>query len=504
MRRALLDTNILIWREAARTPRDDIGVLFLWLDQLKIEKYVHPLSLQEISNYHDKMVVHAVGVRAKSYIHFKTSAPLSPHLNSYYDGAKDQNTRVDILLLNELACGRVDFLITEDRGIRDLAKAIGLSGALSIAEFIEQATKSKPTLPEYRIPSIEKILIGELDFSDKFFDSLRASYPGFDRWLHRKADEYAYVLRTDLGIGAFLYLKFEDKEENYSDVTPTLRPASRLKIGTLKVAYNGFRVGERLLHIAFDAAIGANVDQLYVTMRGNTEEQERLRKLLDYWGFEYHGQKLSAAGEEAVLVRDVFSSGTFTSPFHQYPRIRRTAGHYLVPIYPAYHTELFPESILRTESPGHFVEQAPHRNAIAKAYITRSVDRSAQPGDALVFYRTADKGAGYHTSVATTLAMVEGLTLDIRSFEDFCAACRRRSIFSDEELRAHWEWKPNYRPFVVHLLHVQSFSKRPNRRTLLETGLIPDAPPRGLTPISPAQFEGIIQMGHVNERLIID
>ena len=38
--RALLDTNILIHREAATVVRQDIGKVFLWLDKLRYEKCV--------------------------------------------------------------------------------------------------------------------------------------------------------------------------------------------------------------------------------------------------------------------------------------------------------------------------------------------------------------------------------------------------------------------------------------------------------------------------------
>lgn len=41
--RALLDTNILIHREAAIVKNEDIGQLFNWLDKLHIDKVVHPI-----------------------------------------------------------------------------------------------------------------------------------------------------------------------------------------------------------------------------------------------------------------------------------------------------------------------------------------------------------------------------------------------------------------------------------------------------------------------------
>jgi hypothetical protein len=42
--KVLLDTNILIHREAATVTRPDIGRLFFWLDKLSYQKCLHPAS----------------------------------------------------------------------------------------------------------------------------------------------------------------------------------------------------------------------------------------------------------------------------------------------------------------------------------------------------------------------------------------------------------------------------------------------------------------------------
>ena len=67
-------------------------------------------------------------------------------------------------------------------------------------------------------------------------------------------------------------------------------------VGTFKVVLNGFKIGERFLKIIFDNALRWRVDK---------------------------------------------------------------ARKFIVPIYPEYHTELLPDSILRTESPLDFVENSP-------------------------------------------------------------------------------------------------------------------------------------------------
>ena len=49
----MLDTNILIHREAAAVIRDDIGDLFRWLDRIRTQKCDHPHSIEEIRKHQD-------------------------------------------------------------------------------------------------------------------------------------------------------------------------------------------------------------------------------------------------------------------------------------------------------------------------------------------------------------------------------------------------------------------------------------------------------------------
>ena len=65
--RVLLDTNILIHREAATVVRRDIGRLFFWLDKLKCDKCVHPASLEEIGKHQDARVRSTFEAKLQSY-----------------------------------------------------------------------------------------------------------------------------------------------------------------------------------------------------------------------------------------------------------------------------------------------------------------------------------------------------------------------------------------------------------------------------------------------------
>ncbi len=53
----LLDTNIIIHREAATVVNEDIGVLFRWFDNLHHIKCIHPVTVEEIEKHQDPKFV---------------------------------------------------------------------------------------------------------------------------------------------------------------------------------------------------------------------------------------------------------------------------------------------------------------------------------------------------------------------------------------------------------------------------------------------------------------
>jgi hypothetical protein len=248
------------------------------------------------------------------------------------------------------------------------------------------------------------------------------------------------------------------------------------------------------------------IDEIYVTIFNRTSDQERLIGLLEDWGFSKYGIKETSAGTESegVWVRPFNPHASIESPKSTYPFMSRNARKFIVPIYPAYHTELLPDSILRTESPMDFVENKPNRNAIRKAYISRSYFRDLIAGDIIVFYRT---GSGYapahHTAVATTLGLVETVHLNLTSFNLFRDACQGVSVFSDNDLLRHWNYKPNNRPFVVRFLYTYSLPKRPNLSEM-KSKLVLAEHPRGFELLTNDGFERLLEISNVEEGIIVD
>jgi predicted nucleic acid-binding protein len=504
--RILLDTNIIIHREAARVINKDIGILYNWIERLKYEKYIHPATVKELRKHNDPKIVKSMEIKIKSYNALKTVSRDDDRITETrrkFD--KTENDKPDTDILRELYNERVDLLISEDRLIHKKANYLNIADKVyTIESFLEKVTAENPELTDYNVLSVSKEYFGNINIDDDFFDTFKEDYPGFEKWFNRKSDEIAYICKSDNNsILAFLYLKIENESENYSDITPKFEKKKRLKIGTFKVVLNGYKLGERFLKIIFDNALANKVDEIYVTIFPKRTGQILLIKLLTDWGFSFYGKKDSFGDDERVYVRKFSPAFNLNSPQKTYPYISRKRPVYIVPIYPKYHTDLFPDSMLNNESPANFVENEPYRNAIKKVYISRSYNRDIKKGDIIVFYRTKYKGSAYYTSVVTTIGIADEVITDITREEHFVSLCRKRSVFSDKELKNHWNYSSN-KPFIVNFFYIFSFPMpRPNLKLLKEFNIIAEAP-RGFEPMSKTSFNTLLKETETDERFIID
>ncbi len=488
--KVLLDTNIIIHREASKIKNQDIGTLFKWLDRGHYTKVIHNLTISEILKNSNPDIVSAFKVKLQNYETIQNSSPISEQV-SYVSQQIDttENDKIDSQILNEVFSNRVDCLITEDKKIHKKAALLEISEKVfTIDSFLEKIYSEHPELVDYKVLNVQKIQFAKIDLNDSFFQSLKDDYKGFDKWFLRKYDDEAYItVNSNNGrLLSFLYLKIEGTDENYADIFPQFQPKKRLKIGTFKVISNGLRLGERFLKIIFDNALKNKVDEIYVTIYDKRDEQKRLISLMERWGFSYWGKK----GDENVYVRSFSPSFSVDRIRENYPFLSKSQDIFIVPIYPNYHTELLPDSILNTESPKDFIEDSPHRNGISKVYVSRAFEPHPKKGDILIFYRTG----GYFKSVITTIGIVSDIKESFSSESEFVNYCLRGSVFSEHSLKDMWNYSPRT-PFVVNFLYVYSFPKRINMEKLIELGIfhgINDAP-RGFRKISKAQFETILK-----------
>ena len=501
--KALLDTNIIIHRESGSSGiNQDIGILYRWLDKMKYIKCIHPVTVQEIQKNNNEKTVQTFKIKMASYELLSSTAPLSNELINISNTDKSINDKIDTLLLNELFNERVDLLISEDKQIHKKAALINLTDKVfNINSFLEKIASENPELVDYKVLSVRQKLFADVSLEDPFFDSFKEDYSGFINWFRKKANEKIYVTVNKLNnlILSFLYLKIEDRYEVYSDIYPIFKPKKRLKIGTFKVVSNGVRLGERFLKIVFDNALANRVDEIYVTIFDKRDEQKRLIELFIEWGFIKWGQKESG---EYVYIKDFKKQFNFSDPKVTFPFISKKSRFFLVPIYPEYHTELFPDSILRTESAFDFEDNEPYRNAIGKVYVSRSIERDIRRGDILIFYRTG----GIYKGVVTTICIAEDIIKNFKNEEDFVKACLKRSVFSEDSLKNQWRYNSYSRPFIVSMLYTYSFPKRVNLKLLIDNSVISGIGdvPRGFKEIPLIKFETILKLTETDESFIVD
>lgn len=499
--KALLDTNIIIHREANRIVSQDIGILYRWLDRGLYTKCIHSATIEEVKKNPCKETVDLFLVKLESYEIIEIPSPLQDEVKTMsiqFDTS--DNDKVDTVLLNEVFVGRVDILITEDKKIHRKAKELGIQDKVfTIDSFLEKTFAEHPELINYKVLNVQKLKFGKINLNDTFFDSLKEDYIGFDKWFIKKYDEEAYItINSNNGmLLSFLYLKVEDENENYSNISPQFPAKRRLKVGTFKVISNGFRLGERFVKIIFDNALKNQVQEIYVTIYDKRSEQRRLIELLEQWGFVLWGKK----GDELVYVRDFSPKFDIENLKRCFPYISKRKDVYIVPIYPEYHTELLPDSILNTESPEEFIEDFPHRNCINKVYVSRAMEPYPSIGDILIFYRTG----GYYKSVVTTIGEVIEVKTDFHDENDFILYCRKKSVYPEPELREMWRYSAR-KPFVVNFLYTYSFPHRINMKELIDLRVlqgINDAP-RGFKLITKEQFEIILKETRSDESFIIN
>jgi len=503
--KVLLDTNIIIHREANRIVNYDIGQLYNWIDKLHLEKFVHPITVSEIGNYKDVKTVETFSVKLESYNKIKRSLTFSETVQEVSTKIDvNENDINDTHLLNEIYEGRIDILITQDKKIHTKALLLDISDKVfKIQSFLEKVTSENPELVDYNVLAVNKSDFEEIDIKNAFFDSFREDYDEFDKWFLKKFDNVCYVCHSDDNLTAFLYIKVEEAgSESYAEIAPIFSQKKRLKIGTLKVVSNGYKIGERFLKIVFDNAIQYKVEEIYVTVFDKRPEQGQLIEMLKNWGFIEHGIKTTKNGDEIVLTRNFNKTSPIdiSNPKYTFPFFSRETEKYIIKIEPQYHTELFPDSINTREDATKYVDNEPHRNRIGKVYISHSKDRHLKSGDIIIIYRMGETSPKKYSSTVTSICIVEEVVDNLNSFDDFYSVCNRRTMISKDDLLNNWWNKyPKYRPFVIKFLFAHSFpTPKPTLNDLNQIGVIPDIMnmPRGFIKINNSQFNNLVKFAY--------
>ena len=336
----------------------------------------------------------------------------------------------------------------------------------------------------------------EIDLNDKFFDSLKEDYKGFENWYNKKIRENAnaFILKNDnSNLQAFLYLK---EENNVEDVIPRLPNGKKIKIGTFKVDPHGTRLGERFIKIAIDYAYEYNAKYLYVTI---FEKHKGLIRLFERFGFSQYGKK----GDELVYIKKMFELNPDIEKRYPLIEIKNDTKIYVLGIKPEYHTRLFPDSRLKTEDSDELVTDIAYTNGIFKNYIANIFGlENLKKGNVLVIYRTRDYDRPHarYSSVLTSLCVVleSKHQNEFSSFDDFFRYCKPYTVYAREELEEYYK---GGNAKVVKMTYNIAFKKRLIKKYIEENFGTPNY--WGFFQITKDFLKQIIIDAKINERLII-
>ena len=350
--------------------------------------------------------------------------------------------------------------------------------------------------------TLNLVKFGQVDLADPFFDSLKNQYAEFSSWFAKKTatNEPVYVIEKapHAGLRGFIYLKVEDGP--LDDVSPTRPAARRIKVGTLKIDAHGTKLGERVIKKIFDHAVAEAAEEIYVTV---FDTHAKLIGLFERYGFKEVASKTTPNGTELVLVRSMTASTG--DVLKDYPFVHvQDRKFWLLAIRPQYHSHLFPDSILTTESPD-ILQDVSHTNTIHKVYVGGVPLTRMKHGDVVVLYRTTDhKGPALYRSVATSVCVVEEARgrKQLGSDAGLIAFAGDHSVFNVAELSE--KFAANSPLYAVRMTYNLALAKRPIRQQLLHDVGISELPFWQLRELSRSQFERIAALGEVHEGLIVD
>lgn len=488
--RFLLDTNILIPLEDSQIPlRDSLAHFVRLSNQHGHQLVYHPATVDDIQR--DTCVDRRTKTlqRLKQYIRLEVR-PACPWNTS----ETDQNDAADNEILYALQCDAVHALVTEDRGIHDKARARGLLGRVYTIQTAEDWLRRLHEPKTVVLPNIEEVGMYSLtpELRSSFFDSLRASYAGFDDWFRTKAREgrRAWMMRQPDGeLGALCVFAHQHREQITEDGR-RLQGAG-LKLCTFKVgaSVRGRKVGELFLKAAFRYGSAHGLEEIFIH---GDDQDHFLFGLLEDFGFSHIGVHPGSGGRDAVYLKEHPSNPptNLLNPFvylrQYFPHFRHDEAvkKFIVPIKPEYHDILFPDYPFgKNMQLGLFKSENQAGNAIKLAYLCHAQTNEMSPGDVALFYRSGDQSA------VTSLGVVESYeTSDDASI--VASRVKRRTVYSMEEIAEMVK-----RPTKVMLFRLVKHFQNPLGLTWLKSHGITKGAPQSIMQINTAAFEKVLANG---------
>lgn len=486
--RFLLDTNVLIPLEDSNLVLGESLAEFVRLATTNGHQLVyHPASESDIKRDPNIERQRQTLSRLKQYFRLP-DAPACPW-NSPGLRANDVS---DNEILYALKCAAVHALVTEDRGIHDKSRTLGLIDRVYTIQTATDWLRRLHAKVYVALPNIEDRELSYLapHLDDVFFDSLRAGYSNFDEWFLSKAREgkrawVAWESREKVG-GICIYA--QQNNEAVTEEGLILRGPA-LKLCTFKVgeAVRGQKIGELFLKAAFRYATANSLEHIFI--HGDEDQHHFLFQLLEDFGFLRVGSHPGSNGRDAVYVKrhpvsaptDLLEPLEYLRRFFPHYRFDDVVGKYVVPIRPDYHKVLFPDYVsIADRQLALFPYDNYAGNAIKLAYLCYSQNRLLKPGDIVLFYRSIDEQA------LTSLGIVEQYTT-LNDASLIAGLVKRRTVYSLREIEQMAQ-----KPTRVMLFRLVRHLRRPFSKEWLQANGILKGPPQSITSLSTSSFQRLL------------
>lgn len=420
-------------------------------------------------------------------------------LTARYGSIRKDNDRCDVLMLDTVELGIVDFLVTEDTGIHARAGRAGIRDRVftvrEVLAYIQRTYEPR----EFRLPYIVTRKAHEITLSDPIFDSIREDYAGFDKWFARCRYEQrdCWAVERDGQLAGLVILKSESRAEAL-----TAHQGERvLKVCTfkMKAEYQGEKFGEQLLKKILWFAQGNGYEAVYLTA---FPKQVTLLNLLHAFGFSITRELADGQlfVEKALQPRETDVTLVGLQPLARdmqvYPRFYDgpEVAKYVIPIQGDFHKILFPEIAEAPPLPlfgeERFLVSSAKReatpgNTIRKVYVCRSPTRTLDAGDVLLFYLSKSKDLARSQSV-TTVGIIEQTQL-ATSANDLTRMVGRRSVYSQESL-ATWSPSDPSPVLVIDFLLCGHFEPHVELDTLMRRRIFAGRPPMSIKRLTQEQY----------------
>jgi predicted GNAT family N-acyltransferase/predicted RNA-binding protein with PUA-like domain len=432
----LLDTNIIIPLEDTSKILDSS---FAELRKLSAEQrhclYIHPMQFEDIKRDKNQERQAIVLSRLKQYSQIENPPILSDQeCHELGLSQSNDNDRVDNNVLFALYRGAVHLLVTNDEGIHRKAAKIGLQDKvyrLGQCLLLLQRYATESFVFDYT--GVKERFLYEINKNQPFFESLRQSYAGFDKWFQKCAEDKRKcwcIEDGDSNVVAICIYKHE-QDARLTDGGEII-PGRILKLCTFKVdtKARGKKLGERLLYIAFDYCVKNDLDWVYLHTFG--KEQKTLVGLCINYGFSHLGKyKQDDVYIKPMRLRDD-GCNSLESLIKYYPYFRdnESVQKFIIPIQPQFHEDLFPDF---SNMKGTLFEKdqslySCQGNTIKKAYLCHSKIKTIRKGDIVLFYRSNDRKS------IQCMGIVEDILIS-ENIDEVFPAIAKRTVYKYSDIQ---------------------------------------------------------------------